>query len=143
MRKSTGQCWVGGGGVRCGGGQGRWCCAVYGRYLKGAVVRSISCNAPLKVVGYKCIRWKSVQLCYCSRKEAVFVVVMGGGYLSVFIWVIGICLAVSGLEVLIGHVILFILESLASAIHCSRVGQERAEANVDADTTLLPSAGPL
>ena len=34
-------------------------------------------------------------LCYCSGKEAVFVVVVGSGYLSVFMWVVGPCLAVS------------------------------------------------
>ena len=53
------------------------------------------------VVG-KYIRWKSVPLCYCSGKEAVFVVVVGGGYVSVFEWVVGSCLAVSGREVLVG-----------------------------------------
>ena len=34
--------------------------------------------------------------------EAVYVVVVGGGYLSVFVWVVGSCLAVSGHEVLVG-----------------------------------------
>ena len=53
------------------------------------------------VVG-KYISWKSVPLGYCSGKEAVFVVVVGGGYLSVFVWVVGSCLAVSGHEVLVG-----------------------------------------
>ena len=53
------------------------------------------------VVG-KYIRWKSVPLGYCSGKEAVFAVVVGGGYLSVFVWVVGSCLAVSGHEVLVG-----------------------------------------
>ena len=53
------------------------------------------------VVG-KYIRWKSVPLGYCSGREAVFVVVVGGGYLSVFVWVVGSCLAVSGHEVLVG-----------------------------------------
>ena len=48
------------------------------------------CNAPLiagvqDVGGYICIRWKSVPLCYCSGKEAVFV---GGGYLSEFVLVV-------------------------------------------------------
>ena len=37
-----------------------------------------------------------------SGKEAVFQVVVGGGYLSVFVWVDGSCLAVSGHEVLVG-----------------------------------------
>ena len=50
------------------------------------------------VVG-KYIRWKSVPLGYCSGKEAVYIVVLGGGYLSVFVWVVRTCLAVSGHEV--------------------------------------------
>ena len=55
------------------------------------------------IVG-KYISWKSVPLGYCSGKEAVFdfVVVVGGGYLSVFVWVVGSCLAVSGHEGLVG-----------------------------------------
>ena len=56
----------------------------------------------VQVVGDKCIRWKSVSRCYCSGKEAIFVVVVGGGYLSVFVWVVGSCLALSGLKALIG-----------------------------------------
>ena len=52
------------------------------------------------VVG-KCIRWKSVPLGYCPGKEAAFVVVVGGGYLYVFVWVVGSCLAVSGHWVLV------------------------------------------
>ena len=52
----------------------------YWRCLKGAIVRLMSCNAPLKVsrlVG-NYIRRKSVPLGYCSWKKAVFVVVVGG-----------------------------------------------------------------
>ena len=56
----------------------------------------------VKVVGDKCIRSTSVPQCYCSGIDAVFVVVVGGGYLSVFLWVVGSCMAVSGLEVLVG-----------------------------------------
>ena len=45
----------------------------------------------------------SVPLRYCSRKEAVFIIIVGGGYFSVFVWVVGSCLAVSGeFEVLVG-----------------------------------------
>ena len=43
---------------------------------------------------------------------------MGGGYLSVFVWVVGSCLALSRLEVLMSKrllVILYMVESLASA----------------------------
>jgi hypothetical protein len=50
----------------------------------------------------KYIRWKYVPLGYCSGKEAVFVVVVGGGYLFVLMWVVGSCLAVSGHEVSVG-----------------------------------------
>ena len=54
------------------------------------------------VVG-KYIRWKSVLLGYCSGiEEAEFGVVVGGGHLSVFVWVVGSCLAVSWHEVLVG-----------------------------------------
>ena len=34
--------------------------------------------------------------------KAGFIIVVRGGYLSVFVWVVGSCLAVSGYEVLIG-----------------------------------------
>ena len=44
----------------------------------------------------------TLPLGYCSGKQAVFVVVVGGGYLSVFVWVVGSCLAVSGHVVLVG-----------------------------------------
>ena len=37
-----------------------------------------------------------------GERRAVFVVVVGGGYLAVFVWVVGSCLAVSRLEVLVG-----------------------------------------
>ena len=56
----------------------------------------------VKNVVSKCIGWKSVPLGYCSGKEAVFIVVVGGGYISVFVWMNGSCLAVSGHEVLFG-----------------------------------------
>ena len=50
----------------------------------------------------KYIRWKYVPLGYCSGKEAVFIIVVGGGYLYVFVWVVGSCLTVSGYELLVG-----------------------------------------
>ena len=56
----------------------------------------------VKTVVGKYIRWKSVPLGYCLGKEAVFIIVAGGGYFSVFVWVVGSCLAVSGYEVLVG-----------------------------------------
>ena len=76
-------------------------------------------------------------------KEAVFAVVVGSGYFSVFVWVVGTCLAVSGHEVLVGIDVqeivcyfLYMVVSLASVL-CSRVGQERAEAKVDPDVSQL------
>ena len=66
-------------------------------------VLQIQCTLEgVEIVVGKLIRWKSVPLGYCSGKEAVFVVVVGGGYLSVFVWVVGFFLAVSGYEVLVG-----------------------------------------
>ena len=50
----------------------------------------------------KYIRWKSFPLGYCSGEKAVFIIVVAGGYLSVFVWVVGSCLTVSGYEVLVG-----------------------------------------
>ena len=51
------------------------------------------------VVG-KYIRWKSVPLGYCSGEKAIFIIVVGGG--SILVWVVGSCLAMSGYEVLFG-----------------------------------------
>ena len=43
----------------------------------------------IQVVGcLQRIRWKYVPLGSCLGKEAVFVVVVGGGYLSVFVWIL-------------------------------------------------------
>ena len=53
MKRCLGQFWEEGGlggklpGWGCGRGRVWRCCVVYGRCLKGAVVRSISCNAHL------------------------------------------------------------------------------------------------
>ena len=55
----------------------------------------------VKTIVGKYFRWKFVPLVYCSWKKAIFVVGVEGGYLSVFVWVVGSCLAVSGLEVLV------------------------------------------
>ena len=125
---------------------------VYYRYLKGAVVRLISCNAPLKasrllwVNSTKYISWKSVPLGYCLGKEAVFIIVVGGGYLSVCVWVhawldlVWLCLGMRYWLRLMSKrllVILYMVQSLASALLCSRVGQERAEAKVDPDVSQL------
>ena len=49
----------------------------------------------VEVVGDKYIRRKYVPLGHCSWKEAVFVVVVGGEYLSVFVWIF-VCICVGG-----------------------------------------------
>ena len=58
-------------------GTGVVVCITYLRYMKGAIVRLMSLEGVETVVG-KYIRRKSVTLGYCSWKEAVFVVVVGG-----------------------------------------------------------------
>ena len=101
----------------------------------------------IEIVVGKYIRWKYVPLGYCSGKEAVFVVVVGGGYLCGWLDLVWLC---PGLRYWLGlmskrlFVILYMVESLASALLCSRVGQDRAEAKADPDEpeTLLPGAGP-
>ena len=82
-------------------GAGWWCCVVYGKYLKGAVVLSVFCNAleAIEVVGNKCIRWNSVPLCYCSGERSCIYSSCGKW---IVVWVVGSCLALSGLEVLVG-----------------------------------------
>ena len=121
-------------GMGCGGGQGGGVCCLMG------VPEGCSCQVNVLQCRGKYINCKSVQLGYCSGREAVFVVVVGGGYLSVFVWVVGSCLAVSGHEVLMSKrllVILYMVVSLVSALFCSKVGQERAEAKVDPDVSHL------
>ena len=51
--------------------------------------------------------------------EAVVVVVVGGGYLYVFVWVVGYCLAVSGLEVLVE---IDVLEIVCNFVHRGKSG---------------------
>ena len=105
-------------------GTGVVMCGVYWRCLKGAVDMLISCNVPLKVsklLGDKCIRWKSVPLCYCSGEMDICV------YLCGWLELVWSC---PGLRYWLGpmsrrlFVILYIVESLATALLCSRVGQE-------------------
>ena len=91
--------WEGGGvvGTGCGGDMGGGVCCLL------AVPEGCSCQVNVlqctldgvEVVVGKYIKWNSIPLCYCSEKEAVFVVVVGGGYVSVFAWVVRSCLAVS------------------------------------------------
>ena len=94
----------------------------------------------VNVVANKCNTWKSVTLCYCSGIKYVFVVVVEGGYLFIFMWVAGSCMAVSGLEVLVG---IGVYEIVCYFVHSGRSGHspplllERAEAKVDPDTSQL------
>ena len=51
----------------------------------------------VETVEGKRIRWKSVPLCYCSGKEAVFIIAMGGGYsLCIYVggWILLGCVRV-------------------------------------------------
>ena len=91
-------------GTAYGGGQGGGvCCLLEVPEGCRCQVNVLQCTLEgIETVVGKYIRWKSVPLGYCSGKEAVFVVVLGSGYLSVFVWVVGSCLAVSGHEVLDG-----------------------------------------
>ena len=92
-------------GMGCGGGAGGG-----GIYCLVEVPQGCSCQVNIlqctlegvKTVVGKYIRWKSIPLGYCSGGKTVFIIVVGGGYLSVFVWVVGSCLAVSGYEVLVG-----------------------------------------
>ena len=99
---------LGGGGV---GVVGLWCGAGGGGiYCLVEVPQGCSCQVNIlqctlegvKTVVGKYIKWKSIPLGYCSGGKTVFIIVVGGGYLSVFVWVVGSCLAVTGYEVLVG-----------------------------------------
>ena len=83
-----------------GGGGGGWCCLLQVSEGCNCQVNILQCTLEgIQVVGDKCIKWKSVPLCYCSGKKPVFVLIV---YLSVFVWVVGSCLTVSRLEELVG-----------------------------------------
>ena len=56
-------------------------------------------------------------MCFCSGKEAVFIVVVGRGYLYVFVRVVGFCLAV--LEVQIG---INVYEIVFNYVHSGKSG---------------------
>ena len=72
-------------GMRCGEGQGWWCVLLIG----AAVVRLMSCNAPLNASRLLCgkyIRWKSVPLgnrsCICSScGKLIFVCICVGDWI--------------------------------------------------------------
>ena len=91
-------------GMGCGGGWGGGvCCLLEVPQGCSCQVNILQCTLEgVKTVVGKHIRWKFVPLGYCSGEKTVFIIVVGGGYLSVFVWVVGSCLAVSGYEVLIG-----------------------------------------
>jgi len=88
----------------CGGDRGGCvCCLLEVPERCSCQVNVLQCTLEgIETVVGKYIRWRSVQLGYCSGKEAVFVVVVGGEYLSIFVWMVGSCLAVSRHEVLVG-----------------------------------------
>ena len=73
-------------------GTGVVVCVVYWRCLKAAVVRLISCTAPLKASRLLWVNTLDGSLFHWAIIRgggggAVFVIVVGGGYLSVFVWV--------------------------------------------------------
>ena len=51
--------------------------------------------------------------------KTVFIIVVRGGYLSVFVWVVGSCLAVSGYEVLIG---IDVYKIVGYLVQCAKFG---------------------
>ena len=85
-----------------GGGAGVVGYVVYWRCLKGVVVRLMSCNAHLKASRLLWVKTLGRSMFHFWGKKAVFIIVVRGGYLCVFVWVVGSCLAVSGYEVLVG-----------------------------------------
>ena len=91
-------------GMGCGGGLGGGvCCLLEVPQGCSCQVNILQCTLEgVKTVVGKHVRWKFVPLGYCSGEKTVFIIVVRGGYLSVFVWVVGSCLAVSGYEVLIG-----------------------------------------
>ena len=90
-------------GMGCGGGWGGGvCCLLEVPERCSCQVNILQCTLEgVETVVGKCIRCKSLPLGYCSGKEAVFIITVGCGYLSVFVCVVGSCLAVSGHEVLV------------------------------------------
>ena len=92
-------------GMGCGEGWGGGvCCLLEVPEGCSCQVNILQCTLEgVETVVGKCIRWKSLggRLGYCSGKEAVFIIDVGCGYLSVFVWVVGFCLAVSGHEALV------------------------------------------
>ena len=84
------------------------CCSAkspQGHHALVCLVRLKSCNEALKasrLLGINALDGSLFHSAIELVKEAVFVVVVGGGYLSVFTWVDGSCLVVSELEILVG-----------------------------------------
>ena len=83
-------------GVGCGGGRGDGvCCLKEVHEGCSCQVNILQCTLEgVEVVGDKCMRWKSVPLCYCSAERSCICSSCGGGYLSVFGWVVVSCVAV-------------------------------------------------
>ena len=80
-----------GGGVEGDRDGGGVCCLLEVPEGCSCQVNILQCTLEgVQVIGDKCIRWKCVPLCYCSGKEAVFVVV-GGGYLCGWLDLVWLC----------------------------------------------------
>ena len=94
-----GRCGCGRDGIWRGAGVGGGvCCLMEVPEGCSCLVNVLQCTLEgVETVVGKYIRWKSVR-----GKETIFIIVVGGRYLSVFVWVVGSCLAVSGYEVLVG-----------------------------------------
>ena len=78
------------------------CCLLEVPHGYSCQVNILQCTLEgVKTVVGKHIRWKLSHWAIVRGKK-LFIIVVGGGYLSVFVWVVGSCLAVSGYEVLVG-----------------------------------------
>ena len=87
-------------GMGCGGGGG-WVGGIYCllEVPQGCSCQVIiSCNALLKASGLVWVNTLGGSLFHWAivRGKKLFIIVVGGGYVSVFVWVVGSCLAVSG-----------------------------------------------
>ena len=108
-------------GMGCGGGLGGGvCCLLEVPQGCSCQVNILQCTLEgVKTVVGKHVRWKFVPLGYCSGGKTVFIIVVRGGYLSVFVWVVGSCLAVSGYEVLIG---VDVYKIVGNFVQCAKSG---------------------
>ena len=106
--------------VEGGWGGGVLCCVLEVPQGCSCQVNILQCTLEgVKIVVGKHVRWKFVPLGYCSGEKTVFIIVVRGGYLSVFVWVVGSCLAVSGYEVLIG---IDVYKIVGNFVQCAKSG---------------------